>query len=369
MLNCISRVVQYVYSKGTVLDKTVEYLKELMDKKEKLTNTAKLAEKSASALALVQNQIAVLEKENAFLRAQIIQFGIDAAASSSGSTNHQQLQQQQQQSSAMLNRPFLTSPLAQSLLNTVAQSTQPSVSVSSVPPATPPLPPPSAALDPSTPAAAQQLLMSLAQTLTNSPLLTSLSQNSALAPPPPLATQSAAAASLINAGNPTLPSTIASSSSIAGSATSASLLTPVASSQSLPQVSLTPVIPQPMPTPSIVVPPPSSAMLQASPSQVTPLITSLVQTLSSIASTNMTSSPAPVLPKVSPIKPPAIPQTVVPQGGGGGGGLSAAAAASLLNTLIMAQNVLTSNTGVGQGIALGDLSSVLTGNVNLERDQ
>ena len=75
--------LQYVYSKGTVLDKTVEYLKDLMAQNEQLAATAKLAEKSASALSVLQNQIAVLEKENAFLRAQIIQFGIDAAASGS----------------------------------------------------------------------------------------------------------------------------------------------------------------------------------------------------------------------------------------------------------------------------------------------
>ena len=78
---CLS--LQYVYSKGTVLDKTVEYLKELMSQNEQLAATAKLAEKSANALSVLQNQIAVLEKENAFLRAQIIQFGIDAAASGS----------------------------------------------------------------------------------------------------------------------------------------------------------------------------------------------------------------------------------------------------------------------------------------------
>lgn len=78
---------QYVYSKGTVLDKTVEYLKELMAQNEQLATTAKIAEKSASALAVLQNQIGVLEKENAFLRAQIIQFGIDAAASSGSQTS------------------------------------------------------------------------------------------------------------------------------------------------------------------------------------------------------------------------------------------------------------------------------------------
>ena len=75
-----------MYSKGTVLDKTVEFLKELMTQNEQLAATAKLAEKSANNLSMVQNQIGVLEKENAFLRAQIIQFGIDAAASGSQAT-------------------------------------------------------------------------------------------------------------------------------------------------------------------------------------------------------------------------------------------------------------------------------------------
>ena len=37
-------------------------------------------------------------------------------------------------------------------------------------------------------------------------------------------------------------------------------------------------------------------------------------------------------------------------GGGDGGGLSAVAAASLLNTLILAQNVLTSNSSAGSPV-------------------
>ncbi|XP_064407407.1 upstream stimulatory factor 2-like [Halichondria panicea] len=80
-------IVGYVYSKGTVLDKTVDYLKELVFQNEQLTASAKIAEKSTKAL----NQILVLEKENAFLRAQIIQFGIDGAASSGQKQPNQQL--------------------------------------------------------------------------------------------------------------------------------------------------------------------------------------------------------------------------------------------------------------------------------------
>jgi len=357
-----------------------------MDKNEKLANTAKLAEKSASALALVQNQIAVLEKENAFLRAQIIQFGIDAAASSSGATSHlqQQQHQQQHQSASMLNRPFPSSPLAQSLLNTIAQSSQPSGTSMAMPPATPPLPLASVGLDPSNPAAAQQLLISLAQTLTNSPLLAPLSQNqvAAAGPPPPSLPPPAPAAitNLIssNSSNLTLHPVTTATPSSAAMPSSASLLplvstSPARASLSSQVSSLTPVTPQQLQTSSMMAPPPPNAgVLQASPAQVTPLITSLVQTLSSFANTNVIPSPAPVLPKVSPNKLQGFPQATPPLaggGGGGGGGLSAAAAASLLNTLIMAQNVLTNGGGVAQGggVSMGDLSSVLTGNVNLDR--
>lgn len=144
-----------------MLDKTVEYLKELITQNEQLAGTAKLAEKSANALSLLQNQITVLEKENAFLRAQIIQFGIDAAASSSLPSN--------------VNRPIINSPLAQSLLNTVVQTSQ--TAPTPVAPQAPPSLPPQNPGGANTQAAAQQLLLSLAQTLTNSPLLTSLAQN------------------------------------------------------------------------------------------------------------------------------------------------------------------------------------------------
>ncbi|XP_064407383.1 uncharacterized protein LOC135352136 [Halichondria panicea] len=68
----------------------------------------------------------------------------------------------------------------------------------------------------------------------------------------------------------------------------------------------------------------------------TPLLSSLVQTLSSIVST--TTSPSTPVPKSSMLSQ---------ANNNGGGGLSAAAAASLLNTLILAQNVLTSNSSAG----------------------
>ncbi|XP_011404335.1 PREDICTED: uncharacterized protein LOC105312975 [Amphimedon queenslandica] len=129
-------IVGYVYSKGTVLEKTVEYVRELIMQNEQLVATAKLAEKSASALHILQNQITVLEKENTFLRAQMVQLGIDTSSTALSGA-----------------RSLLSNPLAQSLLNTQV---------------TPPPPPPTTNTS--------QLLVSLAQTLTSNPLLASLSQ-------------------------------------------------------------------------------------------------------------------------------------------------------------------------------------------------
>ena len=299
-----------MYSKGTVLDKTVEYLKELLAQNEQLAGTAKLAEKSANALSLLQNQITVLEKENAFLRAQIIQFGIDAAASNSQPSN--------------VNRQILNSPLAQSLLNTVAQASQ----VPQPAPPPPPPPPPQNPGVPNTQATAQQLLISLAQSLTNSPLLTT-----------PAAQSQPALVSTVNSSPPRL----AASISTLTSATPSHL---ISSTQSTPGT----MTPQNPPTPQ----PAPAVGSGSSPSQVAPLISSLVQTLASIAST-------PSMPKVSPPVTTTQAQTPPPpQAMPTSGGLSAAAAASLLNTLIMAQNVLT-NTGnpVGQGGG-ADAASVLS---------
>ena len=118
-----------------MLEKTVEYVKELLTQNDQLSATAKLAEKSTNALQLLQNQITVLEKENAFLRAQMIQLGIDNSPGSLSTRN------------------LLSNPLTQTLLNT-AQVTPPPPSV------------------PNT----TQLLVSLAQTLTSNPLLASLNQ-------------------------------------------------------------------------------------------------------------------------------------------------------------------------------------------------
>ena len=145
---------QYVYSKGTVLEKTVEYVREIYIKNEQLTATAKLAEKSANALQVLQNQISVLEKENAFLRAQMIQLGIDNT------------------SGAISARTLFANPLTQSLLSSAQ-----------VQPSPPPPPPPV----PNT----TQLLVSLAQTLTSNPLLASLAQQSVPQPssiPPSIST-------------------------------------------------------------------------------------------------------------------------------------------------------------------------------------
>ncbi len=324
-------LLQYVYSKGTVLDKTVEYLKELISQNEQLAGTAKLAEKSANALSLLQNQITVLEKENAFLRAQIIQFGIDAAASNSQPSN--------------VNRQILNSPLAQSLLNTVAQASQNAVPAPQQP--APPPPPPPVGVN--TQATTQQLLISLAQSLTNSPLLTAPAQipstlvSSVTASPPRLAfsAPSAAAAALAATSTPSRLTTPQQSAAV-------SLVTP----QHLLQLP-----PQPAPP-----------MQGGSPPQMTPLISSLVQTLASIANAG-TSPVSKASPPISTMAPAAI-QTPPPQAPPTSGGLSAAAAASLLNTLIMAQNVLTSTTGgvasvQGGGVSVGEAGSVLN-SVGLE---
>ncbi len=285
--------LQYVYSKGTVLDKTVDYLKELMTQNEQLAAGAKMAEKSASALAALQNQISVLEKENAFLRAQIIQFGIDAAASSG----------QKQPGSQLLNPS-----LAQSLLSTVATQSPPSTSAP---------PPPQAANGP-----AQQLLLSLAQSLTNSPLMTS-TQNQPTASSlltPPAQIQSTASSLLASPGAHAL--------SLAGPAFH-QLGGTVASLASQPQTPINLTAAQL----SSISPLLQSSLSSGASNPNTPLLSSLVQTLSSMANTSTSPSAPPLRTSLSPT-PQANSAT----------GLSAAAAASLLNTLIIAQNVL-SNTG------------------------
>lgn len=298
----------------------MEYLKELLAQNEQLAGTAKLAEKSANALSLLQNQITVLEKENAFLRAQIIQFGIDAAASNSQPSN--------------VNRQILNSPLAQSLLNTVAQASQQSSTPIPQPLAPPPPPPPPPAPQnpggPNTQATAQQLLISLAQSLTNSPLLTTPAQN----PAQVLVTSSP---SQLTTSTPAITSTPA---------------------HLMPSSQITP---QQAPPPPAATPQPP---VGSSPSQVAPLINSLVQTLASIASTSSISKPSPPITTTQTLPPP--PQAT-PTPSPASGGLSAAAAASLLNTLIMAQNVLTNTGSVGQGggASVGESASVLS-SVGLE---
>ncbi len=288
-----------------------------MTQNEQLAAGAKIAEKSTNAVAVLQNQISVLEKENAFLRAQIIQFGIDAAASSG---------QKQPSSNQLLN-----SSLAQSLLSTVATQSPPSISA----------PPPQQSPPQTSNGAAQQLLLSLAQNLTNSPLLTSLAQQQLTSSP--LLTSPAQ-----------------------NQLTASPLLTSLAQNQATAAASSLLVSPAHNQGPSLAGPPsqlefggtvviPSLAQpsLHVTPSQLssispllqtslpsgpssnpnTPLLSSLVQTLSSMANTTTSPSSSPI-PKSS----------LSPQSSNGGTGLSAAAAASLLNTLIIAQNVL-SGTG------------------------
>jgi hypothetical protein len=89
------------------------------------------------------------------------------------------------------NRQLLNSPLAQSLLNSVSQSPQVASAINinnNTPPTNPALSSPGGGAGPqqqsSTQLAAQQLLISLAQSLTNSPLLTSQTPPSGSSPSP-----------------------------------------------------------------------------------------------------------------------------------------------------------------------------------------
>jgi hypothetical protein len=268
-----------VYSKGTVLDKTVEYLQDLIVQNNQLTTTAKLAEKSANALSVLQNQITVLEKENAFLRAQIIQLGLDATASSQ---------------TAALSRQLLSSPLT-GLFATPS-------------PPTPSLP------TSSTHTAAQQLLLSLAQSLSGSHLLGQI-------PAPPVSLTP----------SPRTPHNLTS-------ITPSQLVSSLTSVPSLPTL--------------------SSSNFSTLP-QTTPILTSLVQTLASIANTNTT--PSTPLPKVTPLPTPPPPPPALSMLSSQTQGISATAAASLLNTLLLAQNVLNATTSSGQPDtgANGVASSVL----------
>ena len=185
---------------------------------EQLTTTAKLAEKSSSALQVLQNQITVLEKENSFLRTQMIQLGIDNTAGLNA-------------------RSLLSSPLAQSLLNSQAAAAAAAA-------ASPPVP------------TTTQLLVSLAQTLSANPLLASLAQNTA-------ALQAAAAAA------------------------------------NAPAVTASPSLPPPPPTstpPQISQPLQAQLNSSANAHQV---MNTLVQSLASIATTNTSPSQAPAPPNLT----------------------------------------------------------------------
>lgn len=270
-----------------MLDKTVEYLKDLIVQNEQLSTTAKLAEKSANALSVLQNQITVLEKENAFLRAQIIQLGIDATASTQ---------------TAALSRQLLSSPLTGLL-------TPPAPSISST----------------STHTAAQQLILSLAQSLSGSPLF----GQSASVPPVSL--------------TPT-PSTPPRAHTL-------STLTPSQLVSSLASVS--PSLPALTSTSSPATP------------FTTPILTSLVQTLASIANTSTT--PSMPLPKVTPLPTP--PPPPLPLLNSQTQGISATAAASLLNTLLLAQNVLNIGTNTsGQSEGTNGVPGSVLNTVNIETE-
>lgn len=330
---------------------------------EQLAAAAKLAEKSAGALSVLQNQIAVLEKENAFLRAQIIQFGIDAAASSGS------------QSSAG-SRQLLNSPLAQSLLSSVSQSPQVASAinmnnsaVTSTPSVVSSSPPVAQGAQSSTQLAAQQLLISLAQSLTNSPLLTSQSPSTSSSPltQPPITT-SPSSAHLAAVSQLSAVPTVAP-------VTPSRLTTPPSQQLAAAAVPSTPPAPQPPPSQQQQAQSPSlfnTGAATVSLSSSAPMFGSLVQTLASLAGTNTTASPSP-LPKTALSSAGSAVPAAPPAQSPAGGGLSAAAAASLLNTLILAQSVLTGGgggaggvvnpavSGQGGGSLLGDSSSVLSG--------
>ena len=336
-----------------------------MTQNDQLAAAAKLAEKSAGALSVLQNQIAVLEKENAFLRAQIIQFGIDAAASSGS------------QSSAGGSRQLLNSPLAQSLLSSVSQSPQVASAIN-INGATSASTPPAISSSPSssvgqgqqtttTQLAAQQLLISLAQSLTNSPLLTSQSPSTSSSPLTQPITTSPASAQLSMSHLSAVPAM--------APVTPSRLTTPPAQQLSATVTSAPPTPQPPPPPPPTQQQQQQQALFNASSATVSlpsaPVLGSLVQTLASLAGTNTTASPSP-LPKAA--LSPAVGVAVAnaqPSQSSTGGGLSAAAAASLLNTLILAQSVLTGGGGGAGGVAnpavsgqggslLGDSSSVLS---------
>lgn len=255
-------------------------MKDLIVQNNQLSTTAKLAEKSANALSVLQNQITVLEKENAFLRAQIIQLGIDATASSQ---------------TAALSRQLLSSPLA-GLLAPPA----PSISLPSS----------------STHTAAQHLILSLAQSLSGSPLI-----GQSLAPP-----------------------------STPPKAHNLSTLTPSQLVSSL--TSGSPSLPTLVSTPSIA------------PSFSTPILTSLVHTLASIANTSTT--PSMHLPKVTPLPTPTPPPPSLPMLSSQNQGISATAAANLLNTLLLAQNVL--NIGTGQVDGSNGVANSVLNTVTIETE-
>lgn len=219
----------------------MEYLKELITHNEQLTATAKLAEKSANALQVLQNQITVLDKENAFLRSQMIQLGIENTAG------------------ALNSRSLLSNPLAQSLLGTQ--------------PAAPTIP------------NTTQLLVSLAQTLSANPLLVSLAQNTAALQ---AAAVAAATNSPVSASANSLTTTTQVSPSFQAQLSSSSNTNQVVNSlvQTLASIANTNTTPSQPPISSATQPPAVTLTAAAS------LINSLIMAQSALTTTSTSPSNA-----------------------------------------------------------------------------
>ena len=306
-------IIGYVYSKGTVLDKTVDYLKELLLQNEQLTHGTRLAEKSAGTISALQSQIAALEKDNTLLRSQLMQFGLD------------------------IGNPQMTGPRSVPLAHALLQQCTPQatyIPTSSV----------------GNQMVTNQLLASLAQNLasSNSSLLSSVAQQVQL-PSSSIAQQVQLPSSsmLSSVGQQVqLPSSsmlssigqqvqLPSSSMLSSIAQqiqfpSSSMLSSVGQQVQLPSSSVGQQLysSQLTPTPPNAYPqiPQLGALHTSAVNQSVPLINLLVQTLASFA------NPAPV-------QATSLPRIAVPQFHpqfANQSNLSAAAAATLLNTILVA---------------------------------
>ena len=77
-------VLQASLNKGFVLEKGIEYVKELTALNNQLGELVKNKEQAHNALQVLQGQITILEKENEFLRFQLKQFSMQPPTSQQG---------------------------------------------------------------------------------------------------------------------------------------------------------------------------------------------------------------------------------------------------------------------------------------------